>query len=461
MNNVFKAFFAVGLAVAVVAPGSAFAFVEAGQTTGQTSRFVMPEPPFVPTQTAEQIAGVPYPVVAADGFYGNVARQLKDNLSQSNKRNYFADLAIDASGNAGAVWEQFDPITRKTEVFATFWNGSAWRGKMNPNGPDNISATPTAYSGSASIAFDRNDNPMIAWSEENNGNGEARFVRWNGSAWRGMNGVSPFDVVDAGEATWPGRLSMAVNPTNGYPAIAMGGIFVMRWNGSTWNGFTGAAYDFLSAGSSRSHSQPVIKFGTNGVPHVAWFVQGSYFYDRSIYYARFNGTSWSGLAGGTYDAVNAGTGHIEGMPDLAIESGTGVPAIAWGGTDGGSQIGIVFKHWNGGMWRGHNAAPFDFITDGNQGANNAQLSTAINGTIGIAFVGQDYNAKYVRWTGSSWRGISQQAPQLIGPISPGGVADLEMDYFGLPNVLGVIGDNPNNEDQVNIYFTRWKDFPSN
>ena len=436
MKTAFKALLAAILVLGVSTPFSSKAFVAPSAATNQA--------------------------VAADGFYGNVSGQRKDNLSQSNKTNYYADLAINATGNAGAVWVQNGPNPGASEVLATFWDGSKWVGKLNPNGPDNISGTPGVGSGVPAIVFDHNDNPMIAWGE-GIGNGEARFVRWTGSAWRGMNGTTPYDVVDAGAATWPGKLSLAVNPANGYPAIAMGGVYVMRWNGSNWNGFTGAAYDYLSSGLPRNHSQPIIKFDNNGKPHVAWFVQGSYYYDRSIYYARFNGTNWSGLGGGPIDVVNTNTGLIESVPDLAIEQTTGVPAIVWAGTDTGApqKTGIIFKHWNGGTWRGHSGAPFDFAAETPAFAQ-PHIATSVGGAIGVLFSSDtNYNISYVQWLGSKWRGISQLAPQPVGPLSPGGFADLELDYYSYPNILGVIGDNPSNSDQVNIYFTRWKGFPIN
>ncbi len=455
MKNVYKAVLVVGLAVAVAAPGSALAFVQAGQKSG----FTYPLPPTVPTQTVEQISGVPYPLVAADGFYGKIRGQRKDNVSVSNLANYSADLALDASGEPAATWTRHNYSTGHSEVLMARWNGSKWTGMQNQNGPDNLSNSPSVGSGLSSIAFDHNDQPIVVWSEGT----QVRLIRWTGSNWRGMSGMTAYDVVNANfPDQYGGYTSIAVSRTTGYPAVAIGNgqIYVVRWNGSTWNGFTGA-YDQLTAGMQDSHSQPVLKIDFNGRAHVAWFRQGPYYYNRSIMYARFNGTNWSGLNGGQVDVINAGEGVIDSAPDLAIEQGTNVPAIVWAGNDQTGQNGVLFKHWNGGMWRGHNGAPYDMIPS-NGIAGQPEIATALNGTIGVLYyLDTAYNIGYSQWAGGMWRGITQAAPQLVDPLSPGAVSDLEMDYLGHPNVLGLIGDNPSDPDQVNVYFTQWKDFPNN
>lgn len=100
------------------------------------------------------------------------------------------------------------------------------------------------------------------------------------------------------------------------------GVFVKRWDGSTWIEVRG----LIGGVVANNAKNPSLKIGSDGNPVVASEVAGN------IYIKRFDGLEWVQIG----KALNNSVTTIANHPILSLRS-DGKPIVTWDEQDGGSS----------------------------------------------------------------------------------------------------------------------------
>jgi len=246
------------------------------------------------------------------------------------------------------------------------------------------------------------------------------IARWDGANWSSVEGGAGGKLR--------GVLALTVFDENGsgQPALFAGGEFtsmggistghVARWNGTTWSavGDVGSPdpFDFVSALASHDEDGP-------GPDAPSLFVGGIFSNIGGISasnIARWDGTTWSDVGGGTNGFVDDLAAFDEDGP------GPGLPALF--ATGSFSQAGGVIVNgigrWNGTSWSsvgggldGPGAALAVFDEDGN-GANPPRLFLGGNfitaGGVTVNYLG--------RWDGSAWSSLGSGMDARVLTLAP-------------------------------------------
>jgi hypothetical protein len=222
----------------------------------------------------------------------------------------------------------------------------------------------------------------------------SRVAKWNGSSWSALGAGTVNEVwslIGFDDGTGPalyagGELLVSSGaPGNG----------IAKWDGSTWTPL-GSGVTGFGLGLTRVHSMAVFDDGTGpalyagGVFNMAGGVPAS-----SI--ARWNGSAWSSVGGSA-----SSDGEVAAL--VVFDDGTG-PALYAGGSFN-TLVGVPassFAKWNGTSWTGisgvHDIIDMAVFDDGNGPAMFVTGYFADGGGTGSRNV--------ARWNGSSWSGLGQ------------------------------------------------------
>jgi hypothetical protein len=322
------------------------------------------------------------------------------------------------------------------------WNGSSWSSLGN-------GVNSTVY---ALTTFDDGDGPALytGGSFTVAGGGPAeRIAKWDGGSWAGLGRgandyIKALTVFDDGNgpalyvggyltligdvpakriAKWDGQVwsalgsgigggeslhevaAMTVFDDGGGPALYVGGDFtiaggshIAKWDGSTWTSFGGVWADPLET-EARVNALAVFDDGSG----PALYVGGEFTEAGGVaanHIARWNGSSWSPLAGGMNGPVNA----------LAVfDDGSG-PVLVSGSSGGPHHIaqwdGVSWSPMHGGMDRPVRAlAVFD---DGNGPALYAGGDFTIAGGVAANHI--------AKWDGASWSALGSGTSGGLGRV---------------------------------------------
>ena len=271
------------------------------------------------------------------------------------------------------------------------WDGSSW------------SALGTGLTGTfcdALQVFDDGTGPALyaaGYFSAAGGQPAGGIARWDGSAWSVIPGTS--NIVRAlavFDDDGSGPHAPALYAGGGFTSI--GGVAanrIARWDGTSWtplgSGLDGAVRALAVYDPDDTGPLPTV------------LVVGGEFTNAggtgAAYVASWNGSAWSGLAGG----VNAPV-YALGVFDL----GTG-PALFVGGsfTSGGGQSALGIIRWNGGSWSAlgsgvagsHIVNALALYDDGTGGG--AQLYAAGD----LVASGTPASPGVARWNGATWSGL--------------------------------------------------------
>ena len=169
-------------------------------------------------------------------------------------------------------------------VFVGPWQNNRW----NPIGGGSLNLDPTHYGGSASIALDAKDRPVVAWKEANQGF-DILVKRWTGTAWERI-----------GE-TVNGKTGLAGNPKialekDGTPVVSWienagaSNMFVARWNGTSWMRLG----EKLNANPKAYAITSAMALDAKGLPIIVWSEEVTRTQLR-VYAKRFDGKAWVSL----------------------------------------------------------------------------------------------------------------------------------------------------------------------
>jgi hypothetical protein len=286
----------------------------------------------------------------------------------------------DGSGSALYAGGTFSMIGGHPASLVARWNGSSWSALGAGLGQGNVNAF---------LPFNDGSGLALLATGAFTLSGNAGFAKWNGSAWipfgsglgTGGNAMCVFD----------GGSGPALYATfDAYTGSEPTGIGV--WSQSAW-------HQVGPQGNGITHGS-VASLAVMGAGDQAVIYAGGTFADAgsavTAHVARFDGTSWSGLA-------NSCNGTV--MALCAFDDGTG-PAMYAGGDFtqiGGTVTGYIAK-WNGSGW----------VSIGGVDLGDA-VTALVSGDIGEGpslYVGGQFTqvggintSQIARWDGSSWHAL--------------------------------------------------------
>jgi len=238
-------------------------------------------------------------------------------------------------------------------------------------------------------------------------------------------------------------------------------VFLRHFNGSNWVELANSAQGFGVSKNTNGFDaiRPVVAVMGDGSPVVAWLQGGAPPNLTRVFLARWNGSSWVGLA----------NSHIDGVPTLAATkiaeelsiaiNGSGNPVLAF--KEITNPDGIVVLQWTGAAWG--NISPADSppfverpkITSG-PGANNLALAwvQTFGSNPGIFESYQVYAASY----NGVWSAVggSQTFPGLSA-VTNLTERPLRLDIgVGFNNSITVAWQGGTNAGERTIMARRWK-----
>ena len=257
----------------------------------------------------------------------------------SHMISWSGDPAL-AVGSEGPVvaWSQ-NTGGEDSEIYVRRWDGAAWVEMGGSASGGGISHMP-GRSGDPALAVG-SDGPVVAWSQETDGDDPEIYVRrWDGADWveMGAGSASGGGISDNDSGSL--HPSLAVGPDG--PIVAWedyddgddGEIYVRGWDGSAWVEMGGSASGGGISDNDGWSESTTLAVGPDG-PIVAWH----YISDDNveIYARRWDGSAWVGMNGSASGGGISDNDIMSLDPSLAV--GPYGPIIAWHDySDGDSEI---------------------------------------------------------------------------------------------------------------------------
>ncbi|UQN09621.1 hypothetical protein [Deinococcus sp. QL22] len=134
-------------------------------------------------------------------------------------------LALSAAGLPTVAWLQGEVLA--SNVFVKRWTGTAWQALGG-----SLNRRPNSYLASTRMVLNPQEQPVVAWLEDLDGEDALYVSAWTGSAWTALGGR-----VGTASASAP---SLAINRA-GQPVAAwveerggVGRVQLARWQGGAW-----------------------------------------------------------------------------------------------------------------------------------------------------------------------------------------------------------------------------------
>jgi hypothetical protein len=233
----------------------------------------------------------------------------------------------DGTGAALYVGGDFTHAGALTVNRIAKWNGSTWsalgNGILGVTPPDTVESI---------LSFDDWTGPALyvaGYFFADRGAPANSIAKWNGTSWSSVGGPGIGGHVHAMEVYDDGR----------EPAIYLGGDFggagpvqtlgVIRWNGSAWSALGSGIDEFFPIVSTLT----TFDDGAGSALYVGGFFDGAGHVPSATNVARWNGSRWSSVGGGTDGWVNA---------LKPFDDGTG-PALYAGGRF--QRVGEIVSNW--------------------------------------------------------------------------------------------------------------------
>jgi hypothetical protein len=233
---------------------------------------------------------------------------------------YLAGFALDRSNNPIIAYSY------NNNVFVKKWNGTAWVGMDGSTSPAPLSTT---YSDNITLALDKTGKPFVAWGEAVTEGRTIKMKYWSGTTW-----------LESSIPSYPasyGGMSLAID-SNNYPVLAWSSnygqttgnfithrIFVTHSDGIKWTGYASSSFDILTSGSCDA-AAPKLKLDRLNKPVISWLEElttcggGGIAYTLKLKY--LDGLTWKNYA--SDPTLSDGVGSTS----LALKS-TGLPMVSW------------------------------------------------------------------------------------------------------------------------------------
>lgn len=303
------------------------------------------------------------------------------NVSYNIKDSVMPKIVLDTNDRPHIVW--VDETGNDADIFYVYWepglpSGPGWARSdhIKYNGSNADVCLNTGTSCQPTFDLDSNNIPFIAWTDTEYGNAEILCVKWDetnhrwacvdGSEYK-ANGPFCHGIVsnNSGLSVEP---SLKIDKSTNMPHLAWADqsyqtnsktnyeIMYARWNGTSWVGANGSAYD-ASTGANANMSNnigdsrtPSLDLDSNGRPHIAWQEATCTVGIGEILYVRWNGNNWVGANGNIYNPANCANSMVSDSsagskhPKLILDSKND-PHLVWyvNTNDGVSEI--IYTYW--------------------------------------------------------------------------------------------------------------------
>ncbi|MFO0702918.1 MAG: hypothetical protein U0514_03625 [Candidatus Andersenbacteria bacterium] len=408
------------------------------------------------------------PIELPHGWYKANNRPGLDRRSLSYDNDVNQRIVTRNDGSACLLWTAQSATSSVDKLLFECWDKTrgVWSGLQNQNGPDELQSTLyTSVIWYNSLAIDTADHPAVAWSayhwDQASGTNvyDISFRRWNGSSWQGYTGTQ--DTVYRGAHS--GQPVIAINPQNNRPAVTWNEtissydleLFYSEWNGTTWRGKQGSAPDVISAGPMLLTDRD-FKFTNLGVPHVVWEQQDRNTLHVEMLYRIYNGSTWVRF-GSAADPLLVDADE----PSLDFDS-AGNPGLAYTNVSLNQvSSSIEFMRWSGATWRGM-AGPnpdivvpadfYKFVFDPSF-AYNASDEPTLVWEFGESNFPPVLGLRVARGTIHGWGGLDgPDYDQIIGDEWDDVDPRLTLDQLSRPMVVWQRRALPN---QTETFFAHW------
>jgi hypothetical protein len=219
----------------------------------------------------------------------------------------FPQISIDDSGNAVAVWQQYDGSLYS--VYANYFNGTSW------GTAEAIDSVNAGDSGSPQISIDDSGNAVAVWQQYDGSLYSVYANYFNGTSWGTAEAI---DSVNAGDSGSP---QISIDDSGNAAAVwqqfdgTRFGIYTNYFNGTSWS--TAGAIDSIDGGNAY---YPEISMNSAGNAIAVWSQFDGFRY--RIWANYFDGTSWGTVDG--IDCENAGSAYY---PEIVMDDNGNAIAV--------------------------------------------------------------------------------------------------------------------------------------
>ena len=255
---------------------------------------------------------------------------LDDHLSFAGKHAYYPQVAMDESGNAIVVWQQQDSLNRWQVFKAEYRNGS-WSlpQDLDDNiSPDNINAY------RPQVAMDESGNAIVVWQQRVSSLRQVVMLEYRQGKWSNFNYPEPVSPFGRNSDY---QVQLAMDPDGAALIVwrqydgANWQIYKAEYRNGTWNRPADAGDNISPDGQDAE--KPQVAMDANGSALIVWRQ-----YDGAnwrIYKSEYRFASWTHPADLTADGIGP-AGRDADSPRAAM-SPAGDALIAWQGNDGAND----------------------------------------------------------------------------------------------------------------------------
>ncbi len=368
------------------------------------------------------------------------------NVSQNAGASQYQILKLDSAGRPNLLW--WDQTQNVHGLYFVRWNGTNWvtaNGALYTGVNGNV-----ALAGGAgtitnfkcySFSLDSSNNPHIAFCDTISGNSELYYIKWDGSNWVNVKGLT-FDNVTGANANVSNSTTDSKNPSisiglDGTPHIAWQEVFSVTatntyatldyvyWGGASWVSRGGFSYNSSTRNAditvqSGYVAHPRMVVDKQNTVHILFAYENSFVNPISathkfdIHYIKSlaNSKSWKNAKGEDFDlgqmnsnvSNNGGYSYTYSPEPMVIDS-NGYPHIVWEDNSyknpDFASLDIYYLRWNGTAWVNDAGQTWNPITGNACVVNTTMESSCAD----IAL--DDKNQPVVAWEEDSYGGITE------------------------------------------------------
>ncbi len=367
-----------------------------------------------------------------------------NGISNNPGVSWYPSVIVDDNDQPVVAWYDYTPSDPEvcSEIYLRRFNGNTWE-ELGSSATLGGVSDRYAMAQHPSVALEQNGQPVVVWHDyifRGASIKEIYLRRFNGADWEGVGNSTEGIAHSPNNSEYP---SLALGQ-NDYPVVAWQDsygldagldIFLLQWNGSTWEGIGGSDEPGGISNNSGNSKNASLALNSIGYPTVAWDDRTSG--QTQIYLRQWNGWKWVELGGETLDGGISNNRGMSDYPSLAMNQ-DGKAVVAWKDESfGGRQIYV--RVWNGQSWEELDGSGSGRGISKSEGwATWPSAALDMNGNPFVAWMDHDFATDkfeiYLRtWDGNAWRelggsgsgaGLSNKARYATYPVVKVGINGL-------------------------------------